>query len=58
MKYFEEVFIVYGVQISVEKIQLMINNINGISIDIIIDNKKFEIVYSFKYLGVIVLDGG
>ena len=45
-------------QISAEKIQLMTNNINGISTDITIDNKKLETVYSFKYLGAIISDEG
>ena len=36
----------------------MTNNINGISTDITIDNKKLENICSFKYLEVIVSDGG
>ena len=36
----------------------MTNNTNGISTDITIDNKKFDTVRSFKYLGDIVLDRG
>ena len=48
----------YGVQISVEKTQLMTNNTNGISTDITIDNMKLETVRSFKYLGTIVSDEG
>ena len=45
-------------QISAEKVQLMTNNTNGISIDITIDTKKLETVSSFKYLGAIVSDEG
>ena len=45
-------------QICAEKTQLMTNNTNGISTDITIDNKKLEIVCSFKYLGSIVSDEG
>ena len=45
-------------QISAEKIQSMTNNPNGVSTDIIIDNKKLETVRSFKYLGTIVSDEG
>ena len=45
-------------QISAEKTQLMTNNTNGISTDIIIDNKKLETARSFKYLGAIVSDEG
>ena len=45
-------------QISAEKTQLMTNNTNVISTDIIIDNKKLETVRSFKYLGAIVSDEG
>ena len=48
----------YGMQISAEKTQLMTNNINGISTDITIDNKKLETVRTFKYLGAIVSDEG
>ena len=36
----------------------MANNINGISTDITIDNKKLETIHSFKYLGAVVLDEG
>ena len=36
----------------------MTNNTNGISTDIAIDNKKLEIVRSFKHLGAIVSDDG
>ena len=48
----------YGMQISVEKTQMMTNNTNGISTDITIDNMKLETVRSFKYLGTIVSDEG
>ena len=45
-------------QISAEKTQLMTNDTNGISTDIIIDNKKLETVRSFKYLGAVIWDEG
>ena len=45
-------------QISAEKTQLMTNSTNGISTDIIVDNKKLETVRSFKYLRAIVSDEG
>ena len=45
-------------QISAEKTQLMTYNTNGISTDIIVDNKELETVRGFKYLGAIVLDEG
>ena len=48
----------YGMQISAEKTHLMTNNTNGISTDIIIDNKKLETVRSFIYLGAIESDEG
>ena len=54
----EEASTAYGMQISAEKTQLMTTNINGISTDIAIDNKKLETVHSFKYLGALVSDGG
>ena len=44
----EEAPTAYGLQISVEKTQLMTNNTNGISTDITIDNKKLESVRIFK----------
>ena len=58
LNHFEEASTVYGIQVSAEKTQLMTNNINGISTDITIDNKKVETVRSLKYLGAIVLDEG
>ena len=59
----EDASTAYGMQISAKKTQLMTNNTNGISTDIIsaditIDNKKLETVCSFKYLGAIVSDKG
>ena len=45
----EEASTAYGMQISVEKTQLMTNNTNDISTDITKDNKKLETVRSFKY---------
>ena len=58
VNHLEEASTAYGMQISAEKTQLMTNNTNGISTDITIDDKKFETVRSFKYLGAIVSDGG
>ena len=54
----EEASTAYGIQISAEKTHLMTNNTNGVSTDMIIDNKKLETVRSFKYLGAIVSDEG
>ena len=54
----ELVKLVYGMQISAEKTQLMTNNTNGITTDITIGNKKLETVRNFKYLGTIVSDEG
>ena len=54
VNHLEEVSTAYGMQISTEKTQLMTNNANGISTDIIIDNKKLETVRSFRYLRAIV----
>ena len=51
INHLEEASGAYGMQISAEKTQLMIDNTNGISSDIIIDSKKLENVRSFKYLG-------
>ena len=56
--YLEEASTAYFMQITGEKTQLMTNYTNGISTDIIIDNKKLETVRSFKYLGAIVSDEG
>ena len=58
VNHLEEASTAYGMQISTEKTQLMTNNINGISTDITIDNKKLENVHSFTYLGAIVSDEG
>ena len=58
VNHLEEAFTAYGMQISPKKTQLMTNNTNGISTDIIIDNKKLETLRSFKYLGAIVTDEG
>ena len=58
VNHIEEASIAYGMQISAEKTQMVINNTNGISTDITRDNKKLETVQSFKYLGAIVSDEG
>ena len=54
----EEANTAYGMQISAEKTQLMINNTNGISTDMTIDNKKLETVRSFEYPGAVASDEG
>ena len=54
----EEASMAYGMQTSAEKTQLMINNTNGISTGITIDNKKLKTIFSFKYLGSRVSDEG
>ena len=54
----EEASTAYGMQINIEKTQLMTNNTNGISTGINIDNKKLETVSAVKYLGAIVSDEG
>ena len=46
----EEASTAYGMQISVKKTQLMTNNTNDISTDMTTDNKKLEVVHSFKYI--------
>ena len=51
VNHIDEASTAYGMQISAEKTQLMTNNINSISTDITIDNKKLENVSSFTYLG-------
>ena len=56
VNHLEEASTAHGMQISAEKTYLMTNNINGISTDITIANKKLETVRSFKYLGAIVSD--
>ena len=48
----------YGMEISVTKRKLMINNDNGIQTDITANREKLEIVKNFKYLGAIVFDEG
>ena len=58
VNHLEEASTAYGVQISAEKTQLMTYNTNGITTDTTIDNKKLEIVRSFKYLGATVSDEG
>ena len=58
VNHLEEASTAYSMQTSPVKNQLMTNNTNGISTDIIIDNKKLETVCSFKYLGAIVPDEG
>ena len=58
LNHLEEASVTNDMQISAEKTQLMTNNINGISTDFTIDNKKLETVRSFKYLGAIVSDEG
>ena len=58
INHLEEVSTAYGMQISAEKGQLMINNTSGISTDVTIDNKNLETVRSFKYLWAIVSDKG
>ena len=55
-KHLDKASTAYGTQVSIEKIQMMTNNTNGINTDITIDNKKFETVQSFKHLGAVVLD--
>ena len=54
----EEASTAYGVQISAEMTQLMINNTNVISTGITTDNKKLQTVHSFKDLGAVVSDEG
>ena len=56
VNHLEEASTAYGIQISVEKTQLTINN--SISTDITIDNKKLETVHSLKYLLAVVSDEG
>ena len=58
VNHLEEASTAYDMQISAEKTQLMTNNTNGISTDIILDSKKLEIVCSFEHLGAIVSDEG
>ena len=58
VNHLEEASTAHGMQISVEKTQLMTNNTNGIITDIAIDNKKLETIRSFNYLGAIVPDDG
>ena len=58
VNHLEEASTAYGTQSSAEKTQLMTNNINDISTDITIDNKKLETARSFEYLAAIVSDEG
>ena len=58
VNHLEEASTAYGIQISAEKTRLMTNNTNGISNDIIIDNKKLKAVRSFYYRGAIVSEEG
>ena len=41
----------YGMEISVEKTELMTNNTSGINSEIKVSGQKLETVASFKYLG-------
>ena len=58
IKYLDEAYTAYGMQINAQKTQMMTNNTNGISAGIAIDNKKLQTVHSFKYLGAVVSDEG
>ena len=58
INHLEEASTVYGMQICVEKTQLMTNNTNGISTDITIDDMKLDTERSFRYLGPIVAKEG
>ena len=49
LNHLEEASTAYAMQIRAEKTQLITNNTNGISTDIIIDNKKLETVGSFIF---------
>ena len=46
----------YGMEISAEKIKLMINNTSGINTEIKVNRQKLETVTSFKYLGSVITD--
>ena len=48
----------YGVEISAEKTNLMINNTSGINKGIKVNGQRLETVTSFKYLGSVVTDEG
>ena len=43
-------------EISAEKIKLMINNISGIKTEIKVSGQKLQTVTSFKYLGTVIND--
>ena len=58
VNHLEEASTAYGMQISVEKTQLMTNNTNGISTDITTDHWKLKMIRSFKYMGTIVPNVG
>ena len=58
INHLEEASTAYGMQISAEKTQLMINSINGTRTDITTHNKKLETVRGFKYLRAIMSDEG
>ena len=45
-------------EISAEKIKLMINNTSGINTEIKVNGQKLETVTSFKYLGSVITDEG
>ena len=45
-------------EISAEKSKMMTNNTDGISIDIRVNGRKLNEVYSFKYMGAVVIDQG
>ena len=46
----------YGVEISAEKTNLMINNTSGINKGIKVNGQKLETVTSFKYLGSVMIE--
>ena len=51
INHLEEASVAYDMQISADKTQLMTNNINCISADITVENKKLETLRSFSILG-------
>ena len=48
----------YGIEISAEKIMLMINNTTSINTDIKVNGQERKTVTSFKYLGSVITDEG
>ena len=46
----------YGVEISAEKTNLMINNTSGINKGIKVNGQRLETVTSFKYLGSVMIE--